>query len=98
MSRIEGILFSPKLVVDHIAAVDHHSFHKRVAHAHNDAAVDLALMHQRVQNRSGAVRAREMREFDLPGFHIDIDFGDLDTKRRCRARFEILIKAMAANF
>ena len=62
-----------------------------------DAAVDLALMHQRVEHRSGAVRAGEMFELHLAGIRIDLDFGDLDAQRGFRAGFEILVKAVALD-
>ena len=62
-----------------------------------DAAVDLALMHERIEHRAGAVRGGELFEFHLAGFRIDLDFGNLNAQRRFRTGLEILVKALAAN-
>ena len=81
-----------------MAALDHDALHQRIANPHHDPAIDLPLMCQRIQNRSRAVRAGELSKTHLTGFHIDLDFGDLYTKRRFGPRLEIFVKPMATNF
>src|SRR6185436_15384300 len=68
-----------------------------VTDAHDDAAVDLALMHERIEYGSGAVSGGKLFDSHLPRFHIDFDFGDLSAKRGLGTGFEILVEAVAAN-
>ncbi len=97
ISLNRGNLAVAEIAGNDFAAVDHHLFHERVAHAHHHAAIDLGLMHQRVENRAGAVRGGELFELDLTGFRVDLDLGNLNAQRGFGAGLKILVKTMTLD-
>ena len=50
---------------------------ERVTHAHDDAAVELALAGEAIQNQAAILHDQNLLHFDETGFGIDVDFGEL---------------------
>ena len=65
-------------VQHHAGQIVHHALLvKRVAHAHDDAAVDLAFERELVNDEAAIVDADDFFHRDQTGFGVHVDFGEL---------------------
>ena len=76
-----------------------HVLHKDLARALRDAAVNLAVEQQRVEDRPGVVDGGVAHQRDLAGVDVDFHLGDVHAigkggfgPRRC-AEFAVLVQA-----
>jgi hypothetical protein len=72
--------------------VDDHFFHQGVADARHACALDLSLVHQRIEHGAGVVRRSELLKLDLSGFRVDFHFRHLDAHRSC-VNLGIIVKS-----
>src|SRR5579875_41434 len=63
--------------VGHGTITQHEMLHQGLADTLYRAALDLALMGERVDDRADVVSSGELAQLHLSGFAIDFDFGDL---------------------
>ena len=54
-------------------------------------------MHQRIDDRAGAMGSREVFQHHLSRLTVDLDFGNLHDQRGFRAVIEIFVRTLAAN-
>src|ERR1039457_2502022 len=76
-------LVSFKIRIQHDASVGiHHAFFvKRVTHAHDDAAIDLAFGGEFAHEQSGILHTDDFFDFDETGIRVHLDFGELHARR-----------------
>jgi hypothetical protein len=66
--------------------VERHVLHQRLADAHREPAVNLALEQQRIDDDAGIVDADVTRDLDAAGVGIDLDLADVAAVGEVRTR------------
>ena len=61
-----GTLYSPEIGRHDSALIHHHLFHQNVAEALHNAAVDLALVPHRIENRRHIMDVSNLRRWICP--------------------------------
>ena len=79
LKRLRQILERSDLIieqraVDQLAFVENHLFEERQAQMGDRRAEQLLLAVLRIDRRAGIADAKELKNFDLAGFGIDLDF------------------------